>query len=123
MLEALVRNHAQQAAICVLTDAKAAAAAHAAGAGADITIDLGGCTPLPDVRPFHGTFRVTRLSNGRFLCKGPCIGGREANLGPTALLTIGGVSIVVASKAHAGVRPGNFSPHRRRADRAEKSWW
>jgi microcystin degradation protein MlrC len=82
----------------VLTDAKAAAAAHAAGEGADITIDLGGGSRLPGVKPFHGTFRVTRLSNGRFLCKGPCVGGREASLGPTALLTIGGVSIVVASK-------------------------
>ncbi len=115
MLEALVRNHAQQAAICVLTDAKAAAAAHAAGEGADITIELGGCTPLPDVRPFRGTFRVTRLTDGRFVCKGPCVGGREAKLGPTALLTIGGVSIVVASKRmqaydleifrHIGVEP------------------
>ncbi len=115
MLEALVRNHAQLAALCVLTDAKAAAAAHAAGEGAEITLELGGCTPLPDVRPFHGTFRVTRLSDGRFLCKGPCVGGREAKLGPTALLTIGGVSIVVASKRmqaydleifrHIGVEP------------------
>ena len=115
MLEALVRNHAQQAAICVLTDAKAAAAAHAAGEGADIMIDLGGCTPLPGVKPFHGTFRVTRLTDGRFVCKGPCVGGRAANLGPTALLTIGGVSIVVASKRmqaydleifrHIGVEP------------------
>ncbi|MDB5812516.1 MAG: microcystin degradation protein MlrC [Betaproteobacteria bacterium] len=115
MLEALVRNRAEQAAICVLTDPKAAAAAHAAGEGAEITIDLGGCTPLPDVKPFRGTFRVTRLSDGRFVCKGPCVGGREAKLGPTALLTIDGVSIVVASKRmqaydleifrHIGVEP------------------
>lgn len=115
MLEALVRNKAEKAALCVLTDAKAAAAAHAAGEGAEITIDLGGCTPLPGVKPFHGTFRVTRLSKGRFVCKGPCVRGREAQLGPTALLTIGGVSIVVASKRmqaydleifrHIGVEP------------------
>jgi microcystin degradation protein MlrC len=115
MLEALVRNEAQRAAVCVLTDPKAAATAHAAGEGADITIELGGCTPLPDVRPFKGKFRVTKLTDGRFLCKGPCVGGREAKLGPTALLTIGGVSIVVASKRmqaydleifrHIGVEP------------------
>jgi microcystin degradation protein MlrC len=115
LLEALVRNGAQDAALCVLTDAKAAAAAHAAGEGAEITLDLGGTTPTPGVKPFHGTFRVVRLSDGRFLCKGPCVGGREAKLGPTALLTIGGVSIVVASKRmqaydleifrHIGVEP------------------
>jgi microcystin degradation protein MlrC len=115
MLEALVRHRAEKAALCVLTDAQGAAAAHAAGEGADITIDLGGGSQLPGVKPFRGTFRVTRLSNGRFLCKGPCVGGREASLGPTALLTIGGVSIVVASKRmqaydleifrHIGVEP------------------
>lgn len=115
MLEALVRNGAQKAALCVLTDAHAAAAAHAAGEGAEITLALGGATPLPGVKPFHGTFRVARLSNGRFVCKGACVGGREASLGPTALLTIGGVSIVVASKRmqaydleifrHIGVEP------------------
>jgi microcystin degradation protein MlrC len=115
MLEALVRHKAQKAALCVLADAKAAAAAHAAGVGAEITLDLGGTTPIPGVQPFHATFRVVRLSDGRFLCKGPCVGGREANLGPTALLEVGGVSIVVASKRmqaydleifrHLGVEP------------------
>jgi microcystin degradation protein MlrC len=115
MLEALVRNHAERAALCVLTDADAAARAHAAGVGSEITIDLGGRTPIKGVKPFHGTFKVTRLSSGRFLCKGPCVGGREAQLGPTALLTIDGVNIVVASKRmqaydleifrHVGVEP------------------
>ena len=114
LLEALVRNGAQDAALCVLADAQAAAAAHAAGEGAEITLDLGG-RATPGVKPFHGTFRVARLSDGHFVCKGPCVGGREARLGPTALLTIGGVSIVVASKRmqaydleifrHIGVEP------------------
>jgi microcystin degradation protein MlrC len=109
MLDALIRNRAERAALCVLTDPNAAAAAHAAGRGAEITLGLGGCTPL------QGTFRVARLSDGRFLCKGPCVGGREARLGPTALLTIGGTSVVVASKRmqaydleifrHIGVEP------------------
>ena len=98
MLEALVRNRAEGAAICVLTDPAAAAAAHSAGEGAEIEIALGGCTPLPGVEPFRGRFRVARLSNGEFVCKGPCVGGREARLGPSALLAIDGVSVVVASK-------------------------
>lgn len=115
MLDALVRNRAEGAAMCVMTDAQAAAAAHAAGEGAEITIDLGGRTPLPGVKPYRGTFRVSKLTDGRFVCKGPCVGGRSCNLGPTALLTIGGTSIVVASKRmqaydleifrHIGVEP------------------
>lgn len=81
----------------------------------EITIELGGCTPLPDLKPFRGTFRVTRMSDGRFVCKGSCVGGREAKLGPTALLNIGGVSVVVVSTRmqaydleifrHIGVEP------------------
>jgi microcystin degradation protein MlrC len=115
MLEALVRNKAQKAALCILTDAKAALAAHSAGIGAEITIDLGGRTNIPGVRPFHGTFRVAGLSDGRFVCQGACVGGRAANLGPTALLVIDGVSVVVASKRmqaydlemfrHIGIEP------------------
>lgn len=115
MLEALLNNNARDAALCVLTDAAAAAAAHAAGVGAEITIDLGGRSALPGVKPLHGTFRVAGLSSGRFLCKGPCVGGREAQLGPTALLTIGGASVVVATQRmqaydleifrHIGVEP------------------
>jgi microcystin degradation protein MlrC len=108
MLEALVRNDAQQAALCVLTDARAAAAAHAAGEGADITLDLGGCVPYPGVHPFHGTFRVTKITDGRFICTGKCITGREARLGPTALLTIGGVSVVVASQRMQAYDPDIF---------------
>jgi microcystin degradation protein MlrC len=115
MLEALVRNKAQKAALCVLTDAEAAASAHRAGSGAEITIELGGRARIPGVRPFRGTFRVAGLSDGRFVCKGQCVGGRIANLGPTALLVIDGVSIVVASKRmqaydlemfrHIGIEP------------------
>jgi microcystin degradation protein MlrC len=115
MLAALVRNRARKAALCVLTDPKAAAAAHAAGEGAEIEIALGGGTPLPGVEPLPGRFRVARLSSGEFVCKGPCVGGREARLGPTALLEIDGVSVVVASKRmqaydleifrHIGVEP------------------
>ena len=42
------------------------------------------------MKPYRGTFRVSKLTDGRFVCKGPCVGGRACNLGPTALLTIGG---------------------------------
>jgi microcystin degradation protein MlrC len=96
-------------------DADAAEAAHAAGEGARITIDLGGKHGPEGVTPYHGTFTVTALTDGRFVTTGRSIGGRRINIGPTALLTLGGVSIVVASKRmqaydqdifrHIGVAP------------------
>ena len=115
LLEALVRHDAQSVAMCVMWDAAAAAAAHAVGEGREITIDLGGKHGPEDVQPFHGTFRVTALSDGCFVTTGRSIGGRRIDIGPTALLTIGGVSIVTASKRmqaydqdifrHIGVAP------------------
>ena len=115
LLEALVRHDAQGTAMCVMWDADAAEAAHAAGEGARITIDLGGKHGPEGVTPYHGTFTVTALTDGRFVTTGRSIGGRRINIGPTALLTLGGVSIVVASKRmqaydqdifrHIGVAP------------------
>ena len=98
LLEALVRHDARGVAMCVMWDAEAAAAAHAAGEGAEIAVDLGGKHGPEGVTPFRGTFTVTALSDGRFVTTGRSIGGRRIDIGPTALLTIGGISVVTASK-------------------------
>lgn len=115
LLEALVRHDAQGVAMCVMNDPAAAAAAHAAGEGAEITIDLGGRHDIPGDKPFHGTFRVAKLADGQFTTTGRSIPGRRINLGPTALLTIGGVAVVTASRRmqafdqdifrHVGIEP------------------
>src|SRR5262249_41517672 len=58
MLEALLAERANGAAIGLLFDPEAARTAHQAGAGAEITIALGGKS---SGKPFHGTFRVIAL--------------------------------------------------------------
>jgi len=98
LLEALHRLGAEGVALCVMWDNDAAAAAHAAGVGGEITIDLGGKHDIPGDKPFHGTFTVTALSDGQFTTTGKSIPGRKVNLGPTAVLAIGGISIVTASR-------------------------
>ncbi|MEL0019155.1 MAG: MlrC C-terminal domain-containing protein, partial [Rickettsiales bacterium] len=115
LLEALVRHNAQGVAMCVMTDPAAAAAAHAAGEGAEITIELGGKHDIPGDKPFKGTFLVSKLADGNFTATGRSIPGRKATLGPTALLTIGGVSVFTASRRmqafdqdifrHVGIEP------------------
>jgi microcystin degradation protein MlrC len=115
MLAALVRNKAEGAVLGVMFDAEAAKAAHAAGEGAGISLKLGGRSGIPGDRPFEGRFTVAKLGDGRFLCTGPNQGGRHMDLGPMALLTIGGVSVVTASARaqaadqeifrHLGVEP------------------
>ena len=98
MLAALVRADAQHAAMCVMCDPQAASAAHAAGVGATIELALGGKHDIAGDQAFCGSFTVKQLSDGCFTTTGKSIPGRKINLGPTALLSIGGVDIVVASR-------------------------
>jgi microcystin degradation protein MlrC len=117
ILAALVKADARDAVVGILHDASAAAAAAAAGEGADVTIALGGKSGPEGVQPFCATYRVTRLGSGRMRTTGPAVGGRDIDLGPMALLTLGGVSVVVSSKRmqaydqapfrHLGVEPAD----------------
>jgi microcystin degradation protein MlrC len=98
MLRALVANNAQRAAFGLLFDREAALAAHRAGPGSAITVDLGAGSRTPGDTPFRGTFTVERISDGKLTGTGPFYGGSKMNLGPCARLAIGGVKIVVASQ-------------------------
>ncbi len=115
MLESLVRLEAQGVAMCVMCDPDAAQAATEAGIGAELTLELGGKHEIEGVKPFHGSFTVSALSDGKFTTTGKSIPGRKVTIGPVAVLTIGGISIVVASRRmqaydqdifkHIGIEP------------------
>ncbi|MFC7704252.1 M81 family metallopeptidase [Plastorhodobacter daqingensis] len=97
MLRALVRQGAARAALGLMVDPAAAAAAHAAGVGAEITIALGGSSGIAGDAPFTARFHVEHLSNGRFVAPGPFYGGAPLDLGPSACLRIGDVRVAVTS--------------------------
>jgi microcystin degradation protein MlrC len=115
VLEALTALRAEGAVLGYLCDPEAAKAAHAAGEGAEIALALGGRSGPAGVKPFEATFRVARLGDGKMRTTGPVSGGREVDLGPCALLSVGGVSVAVTSKRmqaldqapfrHLGVEP------------------
>jgi microcystin degradation protein MlrC len=115
LLEELVLQRAEGAVLAMLWDPEAAAAAHAAGEGAEITVGLGAKSGLPGHAPFEATFTVERLGDGRFTGTGPFWRGVHAQMGPMALLEVGGVRVVVASRKaqaadqalfrHLGVEP------------------
>jgi len=97
MLRALLQAGVERAAIGVIVDPAAAARAHAAGEGAMIELALGGQSNIPGDAPLLASFRVGRLSDGRFKATGPYYGGADMNLGPSACLSIDGVRIVVST--------------------------
>ncbi|MGD9827575.1 MAG: M81 family metallopeptidase [Hyphomicrobiaceae bacterium] len=115
LAEELYKAGAERAAVGVLLDPEAAAAATAAGEGATLTLALAGRSGPAGAQPMQATFKVARLADGRFKTTGPSVGGRDIDIGPMALLQAGGVSIVVSSKRmqafdqsvfrHVGIEP------------------
>jgi microcystin degradation protein MlrC len=97
MLRALVRNKAERAATGVICDPESAKAAHQAGAGAMVTLALGGKSGITGDAPYKETFVIEKLSEGNFIAPGPYFGGRAMEMGPSACLRIGDIRVVVAS--------------------------
>ncbi len=112
LLAELVRQKATGALVCLINDAKSAAACHSAGEGATVALSLGGKS---DRLPYQCNARVERLTDGKFTLTGPMGAGNPASLGPTALIDIDGVRIVVVSRKmqaldqaiirHVGIEP------------------
>jgi microcystin degradation protein MlrC len=103
-IEAVLAAGLDRVAMAALCDPEAVAAMHAAGEGAEITLDLGGKTDMPALglvgRPLRLTGRVLKVSNGRWIVEGPMYTGVEVNTGPAAVFETGGMRIVVTSRHH-----------------------
>ncbi|HLI11477.1 MAG TPA: M81 family metallopeptidase [Alphaproteobacteria bacterium] len=118
LLAALVQHKAEGAALAILCDPAAAAAAHRAGIGAVLRLELGGRSNLPGHGPFKAEVRVAALGDGNFTATGPFYKGSRMQLGPMARLAIGGVEVVVASRKlqaadqeifrHLGIEPARM---------------
>ena len=114
LLAELVRQKARGALLCLINDQESAAACHAAGEGAVVSLSLGGKS---DGTPYACEAHVMRLADGAFTLTGPMGAGNPANLGPTALLDIEGVRVIVVTRKmqaldqaiirHVGIEPAS----------------
>jgi microcystin degradation protein MlrC len=96
----------------LINDAESVARCVAAGPGSWVSLSLGGKS---DGMPFHAAAQVVRLTNGEFTLTGPMGAGNPGNLGPTALIDILGVRVMVTSRKmqaldqailrHVGIEP------------------
>ncbi len=102
LLKALVESKATGAVLALLNDPPIAATAHTLGAGAVLSVELGGKSGLPDMGPYPVQCEVVALSEGEFEFSGAMYAGATAQIGPTALLKIlatdADVLVVVGSK-------------------------
>ncbi|KJV11106.1 hypothetical protein VZ95_00535 [Elstera litoralis] len=96
LLRAILARGLSGVTLGLLHDPQAADAAHAAGAGAEIELILGG-TGTPGDTPLQTKARVLRLGSGTFMGTGPMWEGGTMTLGPMALLDVGGVQVAIGS--------------------------
>ena len=94
-----------------LHDPAAVEAARTADIGGTITRDLCARTTNAFGPPVPFTGIVERLTDGRFRNHGPMEAGTRVELGPTAVLRAGALSVIVTSRKEAAVDPGFFVLH------------
>jgi microcystin degradation protein MlrC len=98
LLKALVASGLQGILAGVMCDPAAAARAHAAGEGSSVSLSLGARSCTPGESSLEARFKVLALGDGRFTGTGPFYRGARFELGPMALLELGGVHVAVASR-------------------------
>ena len=99
-LLAAILAHAPDAdsALCIV-DPAAAARAHKLGEGATAEFSLGAWQDTRWFTPVALTAHVERLCEGSFVYRGGPASGATARLGPSAVLRVGGLRLLVASHA------------------------
>ncbi|MGH1491886.1 MAG: M81 family metallopeptidase, partial [Acidimicrobiales bacterium] len=84
----------------------------AAGVGAEVSLSLGGKMDMPAIgrvgEPLDVTGVVRAVSDGTFIVTVPMGRGTQADMGPTAVLEVGEVQVVVCSRNVEPWDPGCF---------------
>jgi microcystin degradation protein MlrC len=108
LLAGLLERGVQNAALGALWDPLAVEICRVAGVGATVELLLGGKTDDMHGVPLTVRGRVRLLSDGRFKNLGPMNTGAETRMGPTAVLQIDGVDVIVTSNRVQALDAGMF---------------
>lgn len=104
VLAEMLRQGLDDVAVAAIWDPAAVQILQRAGIGAQVTLPLGGRTAMPALglaaRPLTVTGKVKLLSDGEWICRGPMYTGVKVMMGPTAVLDLGRVEIVITSRHH-----------------------
>ena len=98
LLSALLNAGVRGTCLGPMVDPEAAALMHALSIGAKVTLPLGGKTdPRFGGGPVMVTGTILLLSDGQYMGDGPMIGGLPGDWGPTAVLRVAGVDVLVVT--------------------------
>jgi microcystin degradation protein MlrC len=100
LLRALLAAGVEDACLGPMVDPEVAALLCEKGVDATVTVAVGGKRdPRFGGAPLTVTGRILRVSNGDFVGDGPMIGGLEQSFGPSAVLLVDDIEILVTSTA------------------------
>ncbi len=100
LLGALLERNISNACFGPLVDDDAVQQLHKLAIGDTITLDIGGKNdPRFGGGPLTLTGTIKHLSDGACIGDGPMMGGQELNFGPTCVLHVNGIDILVVSHA------------------------
>jgi microcystin degradation protein MlrC len=108
LLRALKLAGAQGVLFGVFNDAAVAAKAHALGGGAAFTASFNSHEDQEFSQPFDSEARVLKLSDGKFVGRRGVLRNVSADMGPSALLDLGGIRLVVISHRCQCMDPRQF---------------
>ena len=105
-LLSILMPHREQLSACIyMVDHEAAERAHQIGLGESFRGLLGAKRDKRFGSPLMVEARICHLSDGTFVSKGPVFTGRKVEMGPSAVLEIGRIKVVVASRPVAVIDP------------------
>ncbi|MEO0752676.1 MAG: M81 family metallopeptidase, partial [Pseudomonadota bacterium] len=101
LLSALLEAGIENTCFGPLIDAEAAAFLNAQARGDEVTLRIGGKTaPAFGGGPLTVTGTVEWTGDGRVVGSGPILGGLERSFGPTAVLRVAGIDVLIVSITH-----------------------
>jgi microcystin degradation protein MlrC len=95
----LIAAGVEELSLAMVVDPAAAAACHAAGVGATVCLEIGHRVDPRWGKPVRLAGRVGRLSDGRFRYTGGIFGGTDASMGPSAVLEVGPLRLLIMSRS------------------------
>lgn len=117
LLRALLMRRPEGAVIGLFNDAESVQRAQSVGIGENVRLAIGGKL-FPSDSPVEVEATVHRLEDGRFVGTGPMWGGARYEMGPTALVDVEGLKVVISSKPeqtgdqsmfrHVGIEPSEM---------------
>ena len=118
LLESILRLGIESAVLIPMVDRGAVATLAAAGAGATVTLDVGGCT-TPFFEPLAVTGVVRGVSSGAFDLGAEGHQGREVDMGATVIFEVAPVTLMISELRglggnlpsvyrHFGVEPADY---------------